>query len=142
VKQEFQRDLPPLWLDANKIEQVFVNVFMNAIEAMPDEGTLTVRTYSKQLDAGEAVRSDGAWTNGHFLTGSQVVMAEIEDTGTGIPEDKLEKIFDPFYSTREPGQAAGLGLTVAKKIVEMHSGKISVNNREEHGVRVTMMFKA
>ena len=141
VKQEFQPELPPLWLDANKIEQVFVNVFMNAIEAMPDEGTLTVRIYSKQLEAAETSRLGGTRPDGHFRTGSQVVVAEIEDTGTGIPEDKLEKVFDPFFTTKEPGKAVGLGLTVARKIIEMHGGKISMGNREERGVRITIMFK-
>jgi len=141
VNQEFQSDLPQLWLDANKIEQVFINVFMNAIESMKNAGTFTVRTYTKQLDESDASRLGGGRADARFGAGGHVVVAEMEDTGTGIPEDKLEKIFDPFFTTAEMGRTVGLGLTVAKKIVELHEGRIKVDNRETQGVRVTIVFK-
>ena len=141
VDLEFAKDLPALWLDPNKIEQVFVNAFMNAIEAMPQQGTLTVRTLTKQLDADDvdALPKD---KGPHFLVGQTVVVAQIDDSGPGIPEENLAKVFDPFFTTKPPGKGTGLGLTVARKIVELHGGRITVRNRDEGGTSVTILFKA
>jgi len=141
VNQEFQDNLPQIWLDANKIEQALVNVFMNAIESMKNGGTFTVRTYAKQLDADDASRFGSGRANSRFHVGCQVVVVEMEDTGSEIPEDKLEKIFDPFFPTGETGRKVGLGLTVAKKIVDLHDGRIHVANRAgQQGVCVMIMF--
>ena len=110
--------------DKNKIEQVFVNVFMNAIQAMSQGGTLTVRT--SVAPAGEG-----------SVPGLQV---EIDDTGPGIPEAHLTRIFDPFFTTKPVGQGTGLGLGVARQIVRLHGGRIDLRNRPEGGVRVTIML--
>ena len=120
IAKDLREPLPQISMDRNKIEQVFVNLFMNAIHAMPQGGTLTVRTFS-----------DGAF-----------VTAEVEDTGTGIPPEKLSKIFDPFFTTKPTGKGTGLGLTVARHILEMHGGEIMVRNRSEgSGVRATLRFR-
>ncbi len=103
---DLQPDLPALRLDRMKIEQVFVNLITNALHAMPDGGTLTIRMYAKQLTGiGENVAGTAPEA---FRVGDQVVVAEIDDSGTGIPEAKLGKIFDPFYTTKPTGKGTGL----------------------------------
>jgi PAS domain S-box-containing protein len=138
VVRELAKDLPLLRLDRNKIEQVFVNIFLNAVHAMPEGGTLTVRTSLRDL----AALGSGARRPAEGMRRSEdVVVVEIEDTGVGIPADKLTKIFDPFFTTKPVGKGTGLGLTVIHKIVEMHGGTILLKNRSEGGVRVTMVFQ-
>jgi PAS domain S-box-containing protein len=147
IKKLLADSLPPLKLDKTKIQQVFINIFMNAIHSMPQGGTLTVGTYIRRLteidyDVGD--RNIGHMRVGDtvdFKVGEIAVVAEVEDTGTGIPEDKLAKIFDPFFTTKAAGKGTGLGLTVVKKIVELHGGSIDIRNRPEGGVIVTLVFK-
>jgi signal transduction histidine kinase len=140
LAKEFSEDPCVVRLDKNQIEQVLVNIFINAIHAMPDGGKLTVRTYAKQLT--EVGHNEGFRKTAHFRTGETVVVAEIEDTGTGIPEDQLTKIFDPFFTNKSNGEGTGLGLTVTSKIIELHAGVIDITNRKEGGVKVTLIFKA
>jgi signal transduction histidine kinase len=112
---EIENRLPPLAIrgDAHKLEQVIVNIVMNAIAAMPSGG---------RLDFIHA--EDGA-----FLT------LIIADTGEGIPEENLDRIFEPFFTTKRDGKGTGLGLAVCKKIVEQHNGKISVSSRPGGGAK-------
>jgi len=141
VVRELKNDLPMLHLDRVKTQQVFINLFLNAIQAMPNGGTLTIRTYTKHLDPNEARRDAGDRSAEHFRDGEMVVVAEVDDTGTGIPAEALAKVFDPFFTTKPAGQGTGLGLTVTQKIVELHGGSISVCNRPEGGVRITLIFR-
>ena len=76
-----------------------------------------------------------------FSLGERVVVVRIEDSGPGIPEEYLEKIFDPFFSTKPTGRGTGLGLSVSQQIVEMHGGTIDVGNRDTGGARVTVTLK-
>lgn len=132
-------ELPSLTLDRNKMEQVFVNVFMNAIHAMAEGGTLTVTTYAKQLtERGQFV---GQRSTDRFAVGETVAVADVEDTGPGIPEEQLTKIFDPFFTTKPPGQGTGLGLAVTKSIIDMHGGVVLVRNRPEGGALCTILLK-
>jgi signal transduction histidine kinase len=134
---ELQPNLPRLGLDEGKIEQVFINLFTNAIHAMPDGGTLIVRTYLQPApEAADSHSGDGAG-NGHPDT---EVVAEVCDTGTGIPDDKMEMLFCPFFTTKEKGLGTGLGLSVTRSIVELHGGRIELVNRPEGGARAILRF--
>ncbi|MBI4539463.1 MAG: hypothetical protein HY704_08145 [Gemmatimonadetes bacterium] len=139
VVRELAHDIPPVTLDSYKIQQVLVNIFTNAAQAMPAGGTLTVRTY---LDPASApVQSANSGRPDRAGSGGPAVVVEVDDTGPGIPEDKLPKVFDPFFTTKPTGQGTGLGLAVARQIVEMHNGKLSIANRDPGGVRATIVMK-
>ena len=139
---EFDGDLPLATLDLNKIQQVFINLCTNAVHAMPDGGTLTVRTCLRTLDAGEVGQRDaGSRVNERLRLGDSVIFVEIDDTGTGIPPEKLQYIFEPFYTTKPTGKGTGLGLSVTRKIIELHGGEIRISNRAEGGARVTLLFR-
>ncbi len=133
-------DLPQLGLDRIKIGQVFINLFTNACHAMPEGGTLTVRTRAAQLTGVGPNIGDARCEN--FRAGDTLVFAEIDDTGHGIPPDKLGKVFEPFFTTKPTGKGTGLGLTVTKTIIDLHGGTISLTGRETGGTRATVVFKA
>ena len=140
VVRTLESSLPRVRLDRTKIEQVFVNLFLNASQAMSEAGTLTVRTSMKRLKIPGQRR--GRRQSDLFRLGGTVVMIEVEDTGSGIPVEKLPKIFDPFFTTKPTGQGTGLGLTVTRKIIELHGGTIEIKNRSEGGVRAALTFNA
>lgn len=132
--------LPKVAVDKTQIQQVFVNIFVNAAHAMPEGGTLTVRTFAKQMT--ETTHSEGSRSSAHLWVGDTAVVAEVEDTGSGIPEEHLAKIFDPFFTTKPTGVGTGLGLPVSRKIVELHGGTIGIRNKPDGaGVRVTVLLK-
>ncbi len=141
VQRKLAADLPPVRLDKNKLKQAFVNILTNALHAMPSGGTVTVRTYSRELQLGEIDHDAGSRFANRFRPGQTVVVAEIQDTGPGIPKDKLGKVFDPFFTTKPTGKGTGLGLTVTKKIVELHGGTIEITNAEKGGAIVTIVLK-
>jgi PAS domain S-box-containing protein len=132
--------LPKVAVDKTQIQQVFVNLFVNAVHAMPEGGVLTVRTYAKQVT--ETTHQEGSRKADHFWVGDTAVWAEVEDTGGGIPHELLAKIFDPFFTTKPTGVGTGLGLPVTRKIIELHGGTIDIKNKPEGwGVRVTIVLK-
>lgn len=144
LEMRLDPNLPPVRLDKQKIEQVFVNLFENAVHAMGDHGSLTIITRTMLLADGTP-RDEGSRRSERLRQGDAVVIAEILDTGGGIPEENLARIFDPFFTTKPTGKGTGLGLAVARKILDLHGGSIEVRNcgpDEERGVRVTVMFKA
>lgn len=136
---ELERGLPFVPLDAPKINQVLVNLFTNALHAMPEGGTLTVRTYSKQLTGVGANVADNRSES--FRVGQTLVVLEVEDTGHGIPDDKLAKIFEPFFTTKPTGKGSGLGLSVTKTIMDLHGGTIDVRNLPTGGARISLTFR-
>lgn len=125
VVRELVPDLPPVYADQNQVQQVLVNLFLNAAQAMaPGPGTLTVRT--RACSTGE----------GKF------VVVEVADTGPGIPKEIQSKIFDPFFTTKEVGRGTGLGLAVAYGIMERHGGKIESQSAEGKGATFVLSFPA
>ena len=139
VIKKLEDNLPDVMLDSFKIQQVLVNIFTNAIHAMPEGGMLTLKTYLRPpAGAGGGVEDD---TIGDLPTPEGAVVVEVDDTGTGIPKDKVKKVFDPFFTTKPTGKGTGLGLSVSRQLVEMQGGMIDIRNRAEGGVRVTILFK-
>lgn len=132
--------LPLVAVDKTQIQQVFVNIFLNAVHATPEEGSMTVRTYVKQLT--ETSHFEGSRRAAPFWVGDIAVIAEVDDTGSGIPEENLARIYDPFFTTKPTGMGTGLGLPVSKKIIELHGGSLEIKNIRTGGVRVTIMLKA
>jgi two-component system, NtrC family, sensor histidine kinase HydH len=104
VEKYLADDLPPVSLDGEQIKQVLLNLMINALQAMPDGGTVTLRTFQDE----------------------NTVAVEVEDTGGGLPANVLGRIFDPFFTTKDKG--SGLGLSVAHKIVAQHGGKLLAEN--------------
>ena len=139
VVKTFAQGLPPVRLDRMKIEQVLVNLFINAVHAMPHGGTITVTTSVLRLTQNQP--NVGSRSTDRFAVGERVIRVDVDDEGTGIPAEHLQKIFDPFFTTKPTGQGTGLGLTVVKKIMELHGGAITVENRPQGGARMTLMFK-
>ena len=134
-------DLPPCHVDSGKIEQVFINLFTNACDAMPERGTLTVTSALRTLNATEVAYEAGDRAGVRFRDGERVLAIEVRDTGPGIPEDKLGKIFDPFFTTKPTGQGIGLGLSVVRQIIELHKGRISIANAPGGGAVATILLK-
>nr|WP_320049849.1 ATP-binding protein [uncultured Desulfuromonas sp.] len=111
---ELTRDLPPVWADRKQIQQVLLNIIINALQAMPKEGSLTVQT--------ELTREQD---------GRQYVRIQIVDTGSGIPLETLDKIFTPFFTTKNRG--TGLGLAICKQLIKQNDGHISVLSSPDEG---------
>ncbi len=140
IETRLAEGLPKVAVDRTQIQQVFVNLFVNAIHAMEGGGNLTVRTFRRQLEA--STQSEGSRSAERMWVGDTAVVAEVEDTGTGIPEENLARIFDPFFTTKPTGVGTGLGLPVTRKIIELHGGTIEIKNKPGGGgVRVTVQLK-
>ncbi|MDY0384713.1 MAG: Cache 3/Cache 2 fusion domain-containing protein [Geobacter sp.] len=115
IRTSFDRNLPPVLLDGDQLRQVAINLILNAGGAMPDGGELLVATTPGPDDT---------------------VRVIFRDTGSGIPQESLEKIFEPFYTTKARG--TGLGLAITRQIIEMHHGSITIESEPGHGTTVTV----
>jgi two-component system NtrC family sensor kinase len=122
VVKDLDDRLPVVWGDESQIQQVFMNIFMNAAQAMEERGTLTIVTRRGVSDGFAEVL--------------------ISDTGHGITSDKLSRIFDPFFTTKESGHGTGLGLSIAYGIVARHGGVISVASELGQGSTFTIRLPA
>jgi signal transduction histidine kinase len=116
--KEYGESVPPVTVDSSLMEQVFMNIILNGVDAMKGAGTLTLRT-----------RVVDNW-----------VEIDIEDTGVGMPEKILDKIFDPFFTTKDSteGLGMGLGLAVTYGIIQNHNGDIVVKSKEGVGTTFTI----
>lgn len=137
LKEELDPLLPRLPADSQKLQQVFINIFINGIQAMARGGTLTVRTRVHQLESSSAREP----LFRRFRPGDVVIIAQVQDTGAGLSEAVLPKVFDPFFTTKPVGTGTGLGLSVARKIVALHGGEIEIKNAPEGGALVTVVLK-
>ncbi len=112
IERHYTPDLPKIHADAEMLYQAFLNILINAMEAMPDGGTIRVKTSAENDN----------------------IVIVFEDEGTGIPEEVLHKIWDPFFSTKATG--TGLGLGIVKSIIEAHNGMIRIGNHPLRGTQV------
>ena len=138
VKSDLAGDLPDIDLDANKLQQVLINLFMNSAHAMERQGELIVCSSLKTLASNTDLAGDH---DNRFKTGERVLWLEVMDNGPGIREQDRARIFDPFYTTKPVGEGTGLGLSVSRNIINLHRGSIDIRNRPEGGAAVVMMFK-
>lgn len=120
LKTDLNENLPKVFADGDQLEQVFLNLLLNARDAMPTGGELSVKTF----------RSDGS------------IAVRIADSGVGIEEKNLKKIFDPFFSTKPTGEGTGLGLAVCYGIVTAHNGKIEVESNKNGGTSFLITLPA
>jgi two-component system, NtrC family, sensor kinase len=120
VKVDVQPGLPPIAGSRVALQQVLVNLFNNAWQAMQSGGTLSVR----------------AW----FDKGSRALKVAVADTGSGIAESDLGRIFDPFFTTKSVGEGTGLGLSISYGIIKDHQGELSVESRVGHGTTFTIVL--
>ena len=118
VRMRLDPAIPKTLGSVSKLQQVFMNLFLNAKDAMPQGGQLEVKTYEK----------------------NSALMVEIRDNGVGIPEDNIKKIYDPFFTTKEVGKGTGLGLSVSYGIIQEYSGRISVESEPGSGTIFKLSF--
>jgi signal transduction histidine kinase len=121
VRTEWERNFPVIYADAGYLQQVFLNLINNSMDAMPQGGELRLRL---SRAAGEAGR----------------VTIEVEDTGEGIPPEMLAHIFEPMFTTKRLGTGTGLGLGICQEIVRQHGGVIRVESEPHRGTCFTIVL--
>lgn len=119
VVEDLDYRLPFIAADGNRVKQVLINLIMNALQAMGEGGTLFLRTVQESEAA---------------------VTVQVADTGPGIPPEALERIFTPFFTTKEPGEGTGLGLFISRKLMEGIGGAITVASVAGEGTTFTLTF--
>ncbi|MEL6718183.1 MAG: ATP-binding protein [Bacteroidota bacterium] len=107
IQKNFTLDLPMVMAFGGQLNQVWTNIIDNAIDAMPDGGTLTIDIFAERSN----------------------VCVNLTDTGTGIPEEYLTRVFEPFFTTKAMGEGTGMGLDISRKIIERHNGQIDVKSK-------------
>ena len=123
ITMDLDRHLPPVWLDADLIKQVIMNMLVNAQHAIKDAGSITVRTR----------RCPALKSPEPGMPPVPMVEMAVIDTGCGIPAQNLKRIFDPFFTSKEVGKGTGLGLSVSHGIVRAHGGTIEVESKVGEG---------
>lgn len=116
VTTELNPSLPKVMVDFDQLQQVYINLILNAIQAMPKGGRLTIRTFA-----------EGNW-----------LKTEVQDTGYGISPENMHKLFTPFFTTKKKGKGVGLGLAVCSEIIRRHQGRIEVQSKEGEGTTFTI----
>ena len=128
VVWELGEGLPPIMADAGRLEQVFVNLLLNARDAIEDK----LATEVMKKDSEKIILTTS-------FDGDKIIV-EVSDTGTGIPKDQLEKIFEPFFTTKSVGKGTGLGLSISYGIIKDCGGNIQVKSKKGMGARFIIEF--
>lgn len=128
LEKELDPNLPLIRADFDKIQQVLINIILNATQAMSDGGTLTIKTSM----------SGGIKINGFV---KNTVRIDITDTGVGIPEENINKLFTPFFTTKVKGKGVGLGLPVVHGIIKQHGGRIDVSSIPNQGTTFSLYLE-
>jgi signal transduction histidine kinase len=140
VVPRFEDNLPPALLAETELTQVLVSICLNAVQAMPDGGVLEVRTSLKEAE--NIPPDEGSRTGNRVRNGDQVIAIEILDNGPGLPEGQLLQAFDAFFTTKPTDVATGMGLTVARKLIDLHGGMMELKNRtDQSGLCVTILLR-
>jgi signal transduction histidine kinase len=144
---EFQIEVDVIWeqesksivCDHNRITQMLINLLINARDAMqPNGGTIRIKSWSLSSLEYSPPPSDAAYANGHSAIVAHALT--VEDTGHGIDPAIMDKIFDPFFTTKPSGQGTGLGLFLARRIVNQHNGRIWAENNAHDGATFTIIL--
>ena len=134
IRLDCADDLWSVHADQGQLEQVLLNLYVNAGQAMPDGGRITIQAHNRQVDAQEAEALQ--------IEAGPYVKISVRDTGVGMDEALQQKIFDPFFTTRAVGRGAGLGLASAYGIVRNHGGTLAVDSRSGEGAAFTIYLPA
>jgi CheY-like chemotaxis protein len=135
IVTEYAAALPPIMGDVTQLNQVMLNLAINARDAMPDGGELTIRVTKAAVDEGRAARNPP-------LRPGLCIALTVTDTGSGIPDDVMEHMFEPFYTTKPRGKGTGLGLSTVYGIIRSHGGAIEVATKLGVGTEFTVLLPA
>ncbi|WP_052730161.1 hybrid sensor histidine kinase/response regulator [Sphingomonas sp. SRS2] len=135
LDMQIDRSIPAGITDANQLESALLNLTINARDAMPNGGTLSVKTAVAHINAVQAVAMPGA------KPGDYVVVT-VSDTGTGISPDLLDKVFEPFFTTKPIGQGTGLGLSMVYGFAQQNGGHVTIDSAPERGTAVSIYLPA
>lgn len=125
-----------LWVamaDFHQVEQILINLAINARDAMPDGGRLTIETANLKVVEGDSINETGTPPGGH-------VMLRVTDSGHGMDEDTINQAFEPFFTTKEKGKGTGLGLATVHGIVTQHGGRVDIFSRPDQGASVRILL--
>ena len=123
IEEDLPGCLPAVQANAHELEQVFLNLFLNALDAMPQGGWLKVSAHPGSV---------------RFADGKSGLAVTVEDTGDGIPEAIRERVFEPFFTTKQEGRGTGLGLSICLGLVRSHGGELQIDSKVWQGTRVTV----
>jgi signal transduction histidine kinase len=123
IDDQLPESLPPVRANPQELEQVFLNLFQNALDAMPKGGWLNI---------------SAAPGDARLPEGRPAVAVVVADTGSGIPDEIKDKIFEPFFTTKEAGHGTGLGLAICLGVVRSHAGELTIESKVWQGTRVTV----
>jgi CheY-like chemotaxis protein len=133
LEMELTPDLPPVFADPGSVDQVIMNLALNARDAMPEGGELTIWTCEVQIDEAAAA------LNPEAILGRYICLA-VHDTGSGMDAATVARIFEPFFTTKDPGKGTGMGLATAYGVLKQHGGWIDVESAPQRGTTIRVYF--